>query len=314
MRKKWMVLTGICVLCLCGGCGKESAEDVEASDEEDMLQESEEFSEMDEEEEDPESDRSLTEEELAEYTEWIQDSANYGFLLSDWDDPTQIDLYQVFYSGAGIAGQGTEQERRAYMEQNDQSEIDTDFQSIKKKAVNDFLLEKVGFTYDELVKEGSEGLEDWYYEETDSFCTERGDTNYCEFVCTDGEISEEGTIVTLYCEGDDWVSSCEVTLNVASGHRVFLSNHITDGLILETDDAYTESDETYGEANDAYYEADDEYYDDEYDDDEYGDDEYYDDEYYDDEYGDDEYDDEYYDDEYYDDEYDDSEYYDTGDE
>lgn len=38
----------------------------------------------------PENGRRLTEEELAEYTEWIQDSSNYGFLLSDWEDPSQI--------------------------------------------------------------------------------------------------------------------------------------------------------------------------------------------------------------------------------
>lgn len=302
MRTKWMVLIGICVLCLCGGCGQEPAA---ASDEADALQESEESLVTDEEDE-AESDRSLTEEELAEYTEWIQDSSNYGFLLSDWDDPTQIDLYEVFYTGAGIAREGTEEEEQAFMERYDQSEIYLDFYAIDKADVNALLLEKVGLTYDELVAMGSEGMEEAYYAETDSFCTEYGDTNYCEFVCTDGEISEEGTIVTLYCDGDDWVSSCEVTLNVAADHRMFLCNHITDGLILERDDTYMESDDIYTESDDTYNEADDEYYDDEYDD------EYYDDEYYDDEYDDDEYyDDEYYDDEYYDDEYYDDDYSDT---
>lgn len=308
MRTKWMVFIGICVLYLCGGCGQESAqtaEDAAVSDEADALQESEESLVTDEEDE-AENDRSLTEEELAEYTEWIQESSNYGFLLSDWDDPTQIDLYEVFYTGAGIAREGTEEEEQAFMERYDQSEIYLDFYAIDKADVNALLLEKVGLTYDELVVMGSEGMEEAYYAETDSFCAEYGDTNYCEFVCTDGEISEEGTIVTLYCDGDDWVSSCEVTLNVAADYRMFLCNHITDGLILETDDTYMESDDIYTESDDTYNESDDEYYDDEYDD------EYYDDEYYDDEYDDVEYyDDEYYDDEYYDDEYYDDEYSDT---
>lgn len=290
MRTKWMVLIGICVLCLCGGCGQEYDQTAEDAEEWDEWEEEDEEDEEDEEEDEAESDRSLTEEELEEYTEWIQDSANYGFLLSDWDDPTQIDLYEVFYTGAGIAREGTEEEKQAFMERYDQSEINLDFYAIDKADVNALLLEKVGLTYDELVAMGSEGMEEAYYAETDSFCTEYGDTNYCEFVCTDGEISEEGTIVTLYCDGDDWVSSCEVTLSIAADHRMFLCNHITDGLILETDDTDMELDAIYTESDDEYYddEYDDEYYDDEYDDDEYYDDEYDDDEYYDDEYYDDE--------------------------
>ncbi len=317
MRKKLMILAGVCMLCLCGGCGQgpagaadeagtallDTGDGDELADGEGEQEDTEEPlpAAEKEEEAEPEEDRSLTEAELAEYTKWIQDISNYGFLLSDWDEPTQIDLYQVFYDGAGVAGKETEQEKQAYMERNDLPEIYTDFQSISKKAVNAFLLEKVGFSYDELVDQGGWGLEDWYYEETDSFCTERGDTNYCEFVCIEGEISEGGTIVTLNCEGDDWVKSCEVKLNVAAGNRIFLSNHIVDGLILdsdadyEADDEYYEEDDEYYEGDDEYYEGDDEYYE--------GDDEYYegDDEYYE---GDDEYyegDDEYYeeDDEYY---------------
>lgn len=181
----------------------------------------------------PENGRRLTEEELAEYTEWIQDISNYGFLLSDWEDPSQILLYQVFYNGAGIAREGMEEEKRAHMERNDLPEIYTDFIAMDKADVDAVLSEKVGFTYDELMAKGSRGMEDSYYAETDSFCLEHGDTNYTLFRCTDGTIEEDGTTVTLYCEGNNWVNLCEVKVGLVSGQRRFLSSRIVEGSILE---------------------------------------------------------------------------------
>lgn len=183
----------------------------------------------------PENGRRLTEEELEEYTEWIQDISNYGFLLSDWEDPAQINLYQVFYNGAGVAREGMEEEKRAYMERNDQPEIYTDFIAMDQAEVDAVLLEKVGLTYDQLLEKGSRGMKDAYYTETDSFCLERGDTNYIPFGCVDGTVDADGTIVTLYCEGDDWVRLCEVKVETTSGHRRFLSNHILEGSMLDAD-------------------------------------------------------------------------------
>lgn len=183
----------------------------------------------------PENGRRLTEEELEEYTEWIQDISSYGFLLSDWEDPAQINLYQVFYNGAGVAREGTEEEKQAYMERNDQPEIYTDFIAMDQAEVDEVLLEKVGLTYDQLVEKGSRGMEDAHYTETDSFCLERGDTNYIPFGCVDGTVDADGTTVTLYCEGDDWVRLCEVKVETTSGHRRFLSNHIAEGSMLDAD-------------------------------------------------------------------------------
>ncbi|MCI8323256.1 MAG: hypothetical protein HFI54_06370 [Lachnospiraceae bacterium] len=183
----------------------------------------------------PENGRRLTEEELAEYTEWIQDFSNYGFLLSDWENPAEIDLYQVFYSSAGVGRPGTDEEKQAHLARWNYAEIETDFGAIDKVAVDALLLEKVGFTYDGLVAKGSRGMKDWYYAETDSFCSESGDTNYCRFVCVDGVLNEDGTVVTLQFDGDDWVRTCEVKVSVESGHRRFLSNHIAEGWIRDTE-------------------------------------------------------------------------------
>lgn len=184
--------------------------------------------------------RRLTSEELAAYTEWVQDVSNYGFLLSDWENPAQINLYQVFYCGAGISREGTEEEKQAHMARWDQPEIYTDFWAMDKADVDALLTEKVGFTYDELVAEGNKGMEEDYYAETDSFCVEAGDTNYCEFLCTDGFMDEDGTTVTLYCDGDDWVRTCEVKVSVAGDQRTFLGNHIAEGMVRDMEE-YSET-------------------------------------------------------------------------
>lgn len=177
--------------------------------------------------------RKLTEAELQEYTGWIQDVSNYGFLLSDWKNPTQINLFEVFYGGAGISHEGTEEQIQAYLNRYEEEGIYTDFWVIDKADMDIFLLEKVGLTYDELLMKGNESLEGIYYPETDCFCLQAGDTNYCMFTCTDGVLNEEGTEVTLQCEGDYWVSKCEVVVNIVGGTKAIVSNHIIEGSILE---------------------------------------------------------------------------------
>ncbi len=102
-----------------------------------------------------------------------------------------------------------------------------------KAAVSSLLLEKIGLTYDEFVMKGGKGMDEIYYEESDSFCLEVGDTNYCMFECTDGVINEEGTIVTLHYKGDYfWIEEGEVQMWVDGSS--FRSNHILKGDFLDT--------------------------------------------------------------------------------
>ncbi len=180
----------------------------------------------------PEGGRKLTETELQEYTAWVQERENYGFLLSDWENPSQINLFEVFYNGAGISHAGTEEQIQALLDRYGQEELYTDFFAMDKADVDSLLLEKVGLTYDELVVKGNQGMDSIYYPETESFCLEVGDTNYCMFTCTDGVINEEGTVVTLCFEGDDWISRCVTRVNISGGTKAFTSNHITEGSIL----------------------------------------------------------------------------------
>ena len=257
MRKRAAVLAGILTLGLCAGCGQADAveqvqadaetdrevtegESVLAGDADGAAQESGSPSEAPEEAGEGESEkgRRLTAEELAAYTEWVQDISNYGFLLSDWEDPAQINLYQVFYCGAGISREGTEEEKQAHLARWDQPEIYTDFWAMDKADVDALLTEKVGLTYDQLVAEGNQGMEENYYAKTDSFCVEAGDTNYCRFLCTDGIMDEDGETATLYCDGDDWVRMCEVRVSVAGDQRTFLGNHIAEGMVRDMEEFF----------------------------------------------------------------------------
>lgn len=174
--------------------------------------------------------RSLTADELSEYTDWVQEASNYGFLLSEWQSPEQINLFEVFYNGAGISHEGTEEEKQAFLERYEREQIETDFFAMSREDVSVLLLEKVGLSYDEILAKGNNSMEEFYFPETDSFCLEVGDTNRMQLICTDGVENAEGTIITLYVQGNDWVKECEVKVEKDSGK--FLGNHIMEGDIL----------------------------------------------------------------------------------
>lgn len=238
-----LLIPVICGLIFCTGCGNinESTQDMEESSlaesdpsaMEELPLEAPVLETENDMAEETLTGRPLTAEELQTYTELIQQPSNYGFLLSDWDKPTDINLYEVFYNGAGISRDGTEAEIQAYLERNGQDELYTDFFVMDKTAVSNLLLEKIGLTYDEFVMKGGRGMEEIYYAETDSFCLEAGDTNYLIFECTDGVANEEGTIVTLYYEGEySWIEKGEVRM-WADGSS-FRSNHILKGDFLNT--------------------------------------------------------------------------------
>ena len=72
-------------------------------------------------------ERELTSEELRKFTQWINQVNNYGFLLSEYTQPQDVDLSQVFYIGAGIENTSlSEEEEAAYLKITGDEEIYTD--------------------------------------------------------------------------------------------------------------------------------------------------------------------------------------------
>lgn len=270
MNKKYVMAIGIVCMGLLSGCGigketeayggtESSVEDAlitENDTKEDMSDDSNPADGLDAAEEQKQTDgvsaeqeqseggssesgsRELTKEELAEYTEWLNQQDNYGFLLSDWNTPEKINLLEVFYNGAGISQQATEEQIQIYLHQNEQEEIYTDFWVIPHKKINDFILEKLGLTYDELTAKGNLSFEDAYLVGADCFAMEVGDTNYTQFEAVSGTENAEGTIITLnyrnaHMAGETvaWVEAGEV--RIMKDSRLFLSNHILEGAILD---------------------------------------------------------------------------------
>lgn len=183
-----------------------------------------------------EKEGALSEEELGEYTKWIQGYGVYGFLLSDWSDPAEINLWDVVYSGAGLSETPTEEQIQSYLDLTGQDELYTDFFVISKSGLDQLLTERLGKSYDELTAEGNEGLEDTYDPAHDCYGIQAGDTNYTEFVVETGERLGDGRVLLHYrnshsWEEYGWIEAGE--LELLEDGRVLLSNHITEGAVLQ---------------------------------------------------------------------------------
>lgn len=231
---KKIYAAALCIVCmgLAAGCGSgaENTDDGSASGEnaagdKDTAQ----------------TDRELTREELEEYTDWLNQKDNYGFLLSEWGSRQYVNLWEVFYNGAGISRPATEEEKKLYLAQVGREEIGTDFWVIPYGKVNDFISQKLGLTYDELTSIGNLSFEDAYLTGADCFAMEVGDTNYTQFEVESGTEDAYGMVTLNYrnahAAGETvaWVEAGAVTLQ--KENRQFIRNYITEGLILSADDS-----------------------------------------------------------------------------
>lgn len=87
--------------------------------------------------------RDLTTAELQKFTDWINEGdngGNYGFLLSDYGDPKDADLGEIFYSGAGMATEPlTAAERQEYLKISGREDIETDCVRLTTEQINHVL-------------------------------------------------------------------------------------------------------------------------------------------------------------------------------
>ena len=128
----------------------------------------------------------MTAEECSDLEKFLNETGNYGFLLSIYERPQDIDAEQVFYIGAGIdLIRVTDEEREAYLDHTGMEEAVNLFK-LSTSQISDFLLYKTGISLDQLTKKP-----DWVYlEEYDSYYQCHGDeeTNICTFEVTDGAV------------------------------------------------------------------------------------------------------------------------------
>lgn len=166
----------------------------------------------------------LTEDELLFFSDFIQKMGNYGFLLSEYNAPEQVNLDEVFYSGAGITSEMSQEEVEAYLAYTGQEEIYTDCIRIRREDADAFLLEKLGIGLDEI----PDGFPWIYLAEFDSYYHEAGDTNYMEHLCIDG--TRSGDIYTLHFRSNDrwgtFQNDYETQLQKVGDEYHFVSNHL----------------------------------------------------------------------------------------
>lgn len=169
----------------------------------------------------------LSEEEIQFFTDFIQKTENYGFLLSAYDTPEDVDLGEVFYSGAGIDEVMSDEEIEAYLTECRREEIYTDCVKVSRERLDAFLRAKLGIGLEEIRTPFP-----WFYlSEFDSYYHEAGDTNYTRYDCVEGV--REGDLYTLRFHTDwfweDPRSDCETVIRKSGEEYQFVSNRYLDG-------------------------------------------------------------------------------------
>ena len=142
--------------------------------------------------------RELTQEEIKFFDDLLSLSENVGFLLSSYKAPEEIDLNELFYSGAGISsGALTEEEKADYLKVSGISEIYTDVIHLTTAEIDDYLLEKTGLSSVQM-----KNKLDWAYSvQTDTWYHQAGDTNIRLFNCVGGKVT--GDVYTLHMQMGD---------------------------------------------------------------------------------------------------------------
>ena len=142
--------------------------------------------------------RELTPDETSFFSDYLSRSGNWGFLLSTYKSPGEIDLNELFYSGAGISNYSlTEEEGEDFLNASGAEEIYTDVVHLTTAQIDDFLLEKTGLTYAQMQK----GLGWVYSAQTDTWYHQAGDTNWRPFECVGG--TADGDVYKLHVKATD---------------------------------------------------------------------------------------------------------------
>ena len=233
-RKSYRYMAGLCLALIVAGCGSGERKTEEAGGKTEVpatMDTAEKKADSEETTAETSEARDLTTEELRSFTDWIQRAENYGFLLSEYRDPKDADLGEIFYSGAGIATEPlTDAERQEYLEVSGREDIDTDCVRLTTEQINRVLIKRLGYTLDEMSQE----LPWFYLEKAKVWVTEHGDTNYVNFTCVSGRELSAG-VYELECVPGDasyrpYVHSCHLTLQEKGEDYRILSNVFDDSL------------------------------------------------------------------------------------
>lgn len=193
----------------------------------------------------------MSEKERRQVEKKLNSIGYYGFMLSTYTDPTEIDWNEVFYAGAGLDpdnGSPSAEIKKAYLEETGDEEIYTDLTVISGRDVKDYVKKTTGHDYSEM-----KNPLDWVYlKDYDLYANEHGDTNQIRIEATAGHY-ENGEYTITYTHISE-IDYC-VTFTDEGGTYRFISNvpqwfaidptnggdvdqtTITDGMLLPDSDS-----------------------------------------------------------------------------
>ena len=252
-RKLVILLLAVFTLSACGSDagsdrgrydGKEEKEEKPTKEDEDTEDDPLEIDDPDTGEDDPEPDEEpddetdtevfeeLTEDELYEIN---CSDFNCGFFLSDYQRPEEIDWYEVFYNGAGIEQDLTDEEWE-YINEN-YNDIGIDFEALSKAQISEYM--ELHTECDSRYAENPV-TDDWeYVSEYDLYVFFHGDTNMVDIDFTHG--FKAGDVYHLFYYISDWRHNnfddveYEAVVRIENdGNWVYISNLCVDNPTKET--------------------------------------------------------------------------------
>ena len=153
----------------------------------------------------------LSDEELAAWQEKLSDPAYNGFLAAMYSDVSRLPVGQVFYNGAGVDHEMTEEERAAVLEAMG-GDPDCPIYAVTTQAADDFLRENTGLSLDDIA--GGFGSMWIYLPEYDSYYLAHGDTNYVSVTVTGGVRRGDTVELTIELPGGNltWLDAGVLTV------------------------------------------------------------------------------------------------------
>ena len=171
----------------------------------------------------PVTQTDLSTAELSYFSQYFSGYDTYGFLLSTYTSPVDIDLKQVFYAGAYIKGpEPTQAEVQDYLAATGAKEVYDYLIKLTSAQINALLTEKAGVTMNNL----HNLMFGKYLAKYDAYFFQVGDTNYTSFTADSGYKTSDGKVV-VKCSAKGVIKSCTVTLKQSGDKYLFVANQIT---------------------------------------------------------------------------------------
>ena len=165
--------------------------------------------------------RELTQSELKQVEEYLNQNENNGFINHQYQKPSNIQIKQLLYDGAGIGKELNEKEYQEIMKQ-DFNKIDRGIEAKKfyKQEIDQLYQEKTGT----LLSENETGIHLSYCEKYDFYYMFHSDTHFVRAKCVRGRIQDD--ICQVVYQNIDYLEDgyYQVTLKKLGNGYVFVSN------------------------------------------------------------------------------------------